>query len=268
MPIIRTHLLEESELTQQSGIISLTGGGGKTTLLFALGEGLSAKGHTVLATTTTRMFRPHSKHNLMVSFDDTLENTKIYPHQLCFAARSTPFKRKASERPLVDDQTKVYGYLPEEIDILCANYPHLHIIVEADGASRKPLKAPASHEPVIPKTTRAVIAVIGLSCFYFPFTPKNTFRTEEVAAITGLSHGQNITSEAVAKLLIHPEGLFKNTPKDALKFVFCNQADLPNAKNYAIDIGEIVHAISPDFLKGMYFGALKKEGLSCHKIVV
>ena len=38
-----------------------------------------------------------------------------------------------------------------------------YVLVEADGAKRFPLKAPAAHEPVIPDETRLVIAVAGLS---------------------------------------------------------------------------------------------------------
>ena len=36
------------------------------------------------------------------------------------------------------------------------------VLIEADGAKRRPLKVPAEHEPVIPEMTTHVLSVYGL----------------------------------------------------------------------------------------------------------
>ncbi len=44
------------------------------------------------------------------------------------------------------------------------------MIIEADGARKLPIKAPAEHEPVIPEFVNTVITVIGLSGLGKPLT--------------------------------------------------------------------------------------------------
>ncbi len=239
------------------GVLCLTGGGGKTTLLFALGRAFAAAGQSVLCTTTTRMHRPLSVPGLSVDFPDDPANILVPANGLLFAARSAPPG---------GDAGKVYGYGPEEVDALHFRGAASHIVVEADGAAGRPLKAPADHEPVIPGAARAVIALVGLSCFLRPFGPETVFRPERVTAITGLFSGDAITPEAVAALVTHPEGLFKNAPPGAARLLFCNQADLPGTRGAMQTLAAILARDHPAFLHGLYCGAAQKEGLRCRKM--
>ena len=48
---------------------------------------------------------------------------------------------------------------PQECD---AWFEHVdHVIIEADGSRRRPFKAPADYEPVVPSTTTTMVSVIG-----------------------------------------------------------------------------------------------------------
>ena len=241
------------------GVLCLTGGGGKTTLLFALGRAFAAAGQSVLCTTTTRMHRPLPAPGLSVDFPDDPADITVPANGLLFAARSAPPG---------GDAGKVHGYGPEEVDALHFRGAASRIVVEADGAAGRPLKAPADHEPVIPGSTRAVIALVGLSCFLQPFGPDTVFRPERAAAITGLLPGGAITPEAVAALVTHPEGLFKNAPPNASRLLFCNQADLPGTRDAMQALAAILARDHPAFLHGLYCGAVQKEGRRCRKMPV
>lgn len=248
--------LETEQAIASPGVLCLTGGGGKTTLLFTLGRAFAAAGHSILCTTTTRMYRPLPAPGLTTMF---LDDPATLPPAtgLVFAAKKPP---------LEGDAAKVYGYAPEEVDALHVRGAASRILVEADGAAGRPLKAPAEHEPVIPGTARGVIALIGLSCFCRPFGPETVFRPERVSAITGLHPGDAVTPEAIATLIVHRDGLFKNTPPGALRLLFCNQTDMPGAQEAAQALATIMLRNTPGFLHGLYAGSLQKKGPLCHKM--
>lgn len=237
------------------GILCLTGGGGKTGLLFALGRAFAAAGKTVLCTTTTRMYRPlPAPWFAMAITDDPATIPALDAGMAVFAAKNAPPGA---------DAAKVHGYAPEDIDALYRRGAASRIVVEADGAAGRPLKAPAAHEPVIPGMTRTVIALIGLSCLGRPFGPETVFRPDRVTAITGLLPGDTVTPAALAALAVHPEGLFKNTPSGASRLLFCNQADIPGSLEAVRHLALILNRDHPGFLRGLYCGALQTEGLRC-----
>ncbi len=137
------------------------------------------------------------------------------------------------------------------------------ILVEADGAARLPVKAPAAHEPVIPSLTTTAVAVVGLRCIGSPLSEENAFRLEEICAITGLKRGDVITPAAVAALACHPLGMFKNVPAAARRFLFGNQADLPGAVSAGAALADALSALCPGFVDGYYVGSLQFKGLAC-----
>src|SRR5208337_1665177 len=75
------------------------------------------------------------------------------------------------------EHDKIRGFAPEMIARLWQSGIADWIIVEADGAAGRPLKAPASHEPVIPSVTRHVVAVAGLRAIGLPLDESHVFRT-------------------------------------------------------------------------------------------
>jgi len=74
-----------------------------------------------------------------------------------------------------------------------ADSAHCPLLIEADGSRQRPLKAPASHEPVIPNWVDTVAVVAGLSALGSPLTEKWVHRPERFAALSGLSPGEIIT---------------------------------------------------------------------------
>ncbi len=228
------------------GLVCLVGGGGKTTMLHTLGRALAAGGARVMCTTSTRMAEPGPEAGMPVQLADDPREIRLPPGGLLLAARP-------------GQGGKVLGYTPEELDDLDQRGVADWILVEADGAARRPLKAPAAHEPVIPARTVLSVAVVGLTSMAGPFSPDRVFRFDHAAAITGLREGDAITPEAVAAIVTHPNGLFQYTPSDAARLLFCNQADTPEQ----IGLGLAVAAACRSGIDGAFVGSLRTTGLAC-----
>ena len=107
-----------------------------------------------------------------------------------------------------------------------------HLIVEADGSKRLPIKAPAAHEPVLPPKNRLIIAVAGLSALGQPLFAA-CHRAELAADILGTSLDEPITPKMLAKLLLSKEGQMKDSPDISDIRFFLNQADVTDAESVA-----------------------------------
>ena len=122
----------------KEGITALIGGGGKTSTMYALAEELHMRGSVIICTSTHILKPPQ------------------YPY-LSFVDRPLPSGQICSTGVLNGQKLSS----PEQsFDTLrdLADY----VLVEADGSRQLPLKAHASHEPVIPENTDTVLVVIGI----------------------------------------------------------------------------------------------------------
>ena len=104
------------------------------------------------------------------------------------------------------------------------------LLIEADGARRKPLKAPADHEPAIPAWVDTTAVVCGLAGLGHPLSLQWVHRTQRFAELSGLSPGETIGVDHLVKVLLHPEGGLKGVPTGARPVVILNQAGTPELK--------------------------------------
>ena len=245
------------------GIVCLTGGGGKTTLMYALGRELAAKGSRVLLTTTTRIQRPTQEQSQYYLEDEDPDAIRLPEHPCTFTAA----------RPAAEGHNPEYprGFDAACIDLLWTSKAADWIIVEADGSACRPLKAPSEKEPVIPSLTCAAIAVVGLSGVGQAFSDRWVFRPGPFALLSGLRPGETVTPEGVARVIAHSQGLLKGTPARAQRAVFLNQADLPGCEAYGLAIASLLlrqHTVLPDCmpLNGVYLGSAWDKPLQCKRI--
>jgi molybdenum cofactor cytidylyltransferase len=99
------------------------------------------------------------------------------------------------------------------------------LVMEADGSRRRPLKAPAPHEPPIPGFVDTVVVVAGLSALGQPLTSEWVYNPDLFAEISGIPMGSEITQNGLVKVLTHKMGGLKNVPSGARRIVLLNQAD-------------------------------------------
>ena len=157
MIVHRVDRLREALELDRHRIICLVGAGGKTSLMFAMAKELAALGNHVITSTTTKIFEPSRKDTpflfLREGAGDIIQTIPGLIHRyrhFTFVERRLP------------ETKKLKGVSPELIDRLGALDEVDHIIVEADGAARLPLKAPGENEPVIPLKTSLVVVVVGI----------------------------------------------------------------------------------------------------------
>jgi probable selenium-dependent hydroxylase accessory protein YqeC len=122
---------------------------------------------------------------------------------------------------------KLRGVSPELIDGLGALDEVDHVLVEADGAARLPLKAPDKNEPVIPSKTSLVVVVVGIDSVGVELSAVHVFRPHIVSELTGLPLGGTVTAEAIAQLIVHPRGMAKGAPPHSTILPFLNKVDIP-----------------------------------------
>jgi probable selenium-dependent hydroxylase accessory protein YqeC len=121
---------------------------------------------------------------------------------------------------------KLNGLSPVLIDTLQKQEIADVILVEADGAKQCPLKAPNQTEPVIPSSTTWTLAVVGLDGIGKPNTEEYVFRPHYFAHLTGIKIGEVVTPEALARIILHPEGLVRGNPLTAKTGVILNKGDV------------------------------------------
>jgi probable selenium-dependent hydroxylase accessory protein YqeC len=219
------HGKEEMTLARSLGlgereVISLVGAGGKTTLMFRLAKELLESGKKVVTTTTTKIAEPTREDTPCLFVDPdpakTLqwvsEHLDRYQHLTLASRRLESDKLQGISTDLVIDLWK-----KTLID---------YLVIEADGAARRPVKAPREKEPVIATNTTLVVAVLGLDGVGATLNEKNVFQPERFSKITGIPSGAKISPEAMARVMTHPEGLLKGIPARARAIAFLNKADV------------------------------------------
>ena len=240
-------------MLEERGVVSLVGAGGKTSLMFKLAHEISEAGESVLTTTTTKILNPTPQQSSNLIISDHIGTIVKYTEDV-FKKNRCHITAVASQ---VQPENKLIGLQPEIIDALAATKLFRWIIVEADGAARKPLKVPADHEPVIPISTTHVAGICGLSAVGNPFSNKWVHRPERFAEITGLNIGQPIPGEIVGDILVHESGIFKNTPSSALRLAFLNQADVPGGNEAGKRIAELLMEKEKTGLNRIIIGQVK-----------
>ena len=212
--------LRHSLKLKKGGVISLVGAGGKTALMFRLARELSRQGAAVLSTTTTKIYMPNRKQSSIVMISDSAGDFAIEAREIL---KRNPHISAGSR--LIPLRNKLKGFAPESIDMIWRSGVFRWIVVEADGAAGKPVKAPAVQEPFIPKSTNWFFVIIVLEAVGQPLTERWAFRPQLVSKITGLPLGAVITESAIAEVLVNVSGLMKGFPAHAKRFAFLNQAE-------------------------------------------
>ena len=212
--------LHEELLPKGGGVISLVGGGGKTTLMFRLAAELAHIENTVLTTTTTKIFEPSEDES---GFTIVSENPEEVLRKSAAFLRHTAHITAARERLV--SKGKLVGFESPIIEYFMKNGGFQWILVEADGAAQKPVKAPAEHEPVISECSTCVIAVVGLDAIGKPLDDRWVFRPRLYSRVTGVSLGSPVTERSVASVILADNGLMKGCPPGAKRMVFLNKAE-------------------------------------------
>jgi probable selenium-dependent hydroxylase accessory protein YqeC len=190
-------------------IMALVGAGGKTTTMFRLAAELAARGERVITTTTTHIYPPAPEETGALVL--TAERLPLLEQAAAALAIHQHITAAAGPAP----EGKLRGLPREWIAELRNLAGETTVLVEADGARGRMLKAPAEHEPVIPIGADLVLLLASAEALGQPLSDAIAHRTERVAAVSGLHPGEPITPQALARLATHEQGLLKGAPGGA-----------------------------------------------------
>ena len=216
--------IEEAFSLKNHEVISLVGGGGKTTLMFALGKELSSERKGILLTTTTKIWEPAPSPSFALFLSEkfsemkrwVVDNLQKYSYLVI------------AQKKLTDG--KLQGIVPQWVEELGSLPGVSFVVVEADGAAGRSLKAPREGEPVVPLNTSLLIPVVGIDALGCPLEEKHVFRSEIAARVLNMALGSAVTETMIARLI---EEIIKVRPPNARVIPFINKVDLPGGMEKA-----------------------------------
>ncbi|MEM7117698.1 MAG: selenium cofactor biosynthesis protein YqeC [Chloroflexota bacterium] len=202
--------LVEAFAIGESALVSIVGGGGKTSLLFGLANELPGR---VVVTTTTRIFAAQMKLATAVLYENDLAqlDTILTKHDHCLIVGET-------------QGDKAHGVSAELPSQLLTRGDVDYVLVEADGSRMLPIKAPKAHEPVVSPATTHLVPVVGIDALAKPLA-EVAHRPQLVSELTAVSPTDYLTPQAIARLLAHPNGGSKQAPPAATIIPLINKVE-------------------------------------------
>ena len=160
------------------GVTSVIGSGGKTTLLAALARELPG---TVVLTTTTHIL-PFEGVPLVTSADaDDVRAALAESRVVCVGSQAEKNGKLVTPELGIEQLAALAG----------------HVLVEADGAHRLPLKAHAPWEPVVPACSARTVLVLGANGLGRPVRDV-VHRPDVFCELAGCAPEDSATPELVA----------------------------------------------------------------------
>lgn len=197
---------------KKGDIITVTGAGGKTSLIYLLSEELSKKGK-VLITTTTKIYIPPKEK--FESLEIIEERIKIFgDNKNIFVIGKSILGNK------------IIGVDYQEIERLKEKFDY--ILVEGDGAKEKILKDWNETEPCISPSSTKVIGVINLNILDLKINEENIHRFE----IFKRNYSEYLEKKLDLNFLIKfiLKGKFFHNSLNSEKYIFFNEVDTVERK--------------------------------------
>lgn len=211
---------------------AFVGAGGKTTAMFkAARESVPS-----IVTTSTHLGEWQSS---LADFHLILPAEDSFPDNLIISEKSVTLVSGQ-----LDPASRRYKGLTashlESLKTWTASHD-LPLLIEADGARQKSIKAPADFEPVIPAFVDQVVVVAGLDALRKPLSAEIAHRVDLFTGLSGLKVGEIITAAALASMLTHPSGGLKNLPSRQVRRVaLLTHADSPSLQSVANKLAEFL----------------------------
>jgi molybdenum cofactor cytidylyltransferase len=219
---------------QTSRVAAFVGAGGKTTAIWRLSNELLALNRRAIIAPTTHILEPQLPLDSIAYLAEDPEPDQVIqlldrsPRLIVAAGRDEVVDFDAATEYPPARSIKLRGLDAEKIERLIAGTltsVGTTWLIEADGARRHLLKAPADHEPAIPACADVVVIVAALDAIEQPLNETNVHRWERFAELSGARREEPITVEMLARVILHEKGGLKNIPASARICVLLTQRD-------------------------------------------
>ena len=233
-------------------LISLSGGGGKTSLLFALSEYFLPR--RSIMTTTTKIAVPTGEVPVFVGDMALCKRTAFSlsdPVQAIYA-RS-------------ENNGKLTGFSAEEVDAFYREEKSGCLLVEADGAKGFPFKGYKEDEPVIPQLSTHLIVVVGAEIFFKKPDENIVFRLDELRKKWDFDDNREMSIPLIAKIVEDSEGYLHRAPDPShcRRTLFINKSDLLNPAYAATITGELALYLTQ--YHDLCIGSLRSGRIDSHR---
>jgi probable selenium-dependent hydroxylase accessory protein YqeC len=201
-------------------LIAIIGAGGKTATMYTLADELAQRGKRIITTTTTQIFYPGSDETdmlIVASETDALLETIDEAWQQC---------HRITVAGTVLRTEKLAGLQPEQPYELLVKSGADVVIVEADGARNRLIKAPAEHEPVIPLQANVALLLMSAEAISQPLSDRIAHRPQLVAKVTGIHMGDILSPAVIARLITSEQGALKHIPETAAAYLLITHASM------------------------------------------
>ncbi len=197
-------------------VVSIIGGGGKTSLMQKIAEELLDENLDVILTTTTRI-EPLESVCLVLQKDNPnfIAEIKALLMEMSIAMVASDYY-KEGERLIGIDKIFVHK-LKELADV---------VLVEADGSRQKGLKAHKKDEPVIPTNSDSVIMVCAADVVGAALNDDSVHRAALFSEKWSIPFNTALTPGIISQELISLNGYRKNIPQGASISILVNKSDL------------------------------------------
>lgn len=210
-------------------VISIVGGGGKTTTMYHFAKKYSEVGKRVIVTTSTHILK---NYEFSYFYVDNPDDIRLYYYDFFKENKICVIGVNASDKKI-----KSLGEnLLNEISFLCDI-----LIIEADGAKGLPIKFQGGNEPVIHSFTDKVVIVTGLDCLYKKIKDI-CFRYELAQEIYGWNKEHILNIDDIVKMLTDDKVLRKGCNDKAVTYIL-NKADNKELFNAAKEIASRIRAV-------------------------
>jgi molybdenum cofactor cytidylyltransferase len=192
-----------------SRAVAFTGAGGKSSAIHRLVEELSPTLPVVVSTTTRLGIGQSSlaRTHLILGQKpiSELHEKLAIGGSILITGPASPDGLKWTGLPQADLE-RVWGAVKGSGGVL---------LIEADGARGRSLKAPAGHEPAVPEFTDLVVPVAGIDAVGQPLSGEFVHRPELLKRLFDIGDGDLITIEHLVRVLTSRDGGLKGVPHQA-----------------------------------------------------
>ncbi|MGB1287220.1 MAG: selenium cofactor biosynthesis protein YqeC, partial [Aggregatilineales bacterium] len=229
-------------------VVAFTGAGGKTSALIGLGYELAGMNWRVLASTTMHI---------------PAEQLQLFPHTMHYNSGAAAISDALTAHQFVFLHGEirdglVYGADETWTRQLLDSVDSDVLLLEADFADGKALKAPLNHEPVIPDEATLVVPVMSLAALNKPFDDDHVYNPTAMTEKYGFYPGKPIRAPWLAQILRDGDFALKGIPLQARVIAYLNQGtNSAYTRNRARVIAQL--ALKSGRLQGVAPGAVRSS---------
>jgi probable selenium-dependent hydroxylase accessory protein YqeC len=204
------------------GVVCAVGAGGKKTTLYRI-----AGAHPGRVGLTSTVF--------LAPFPASLDAQQVIAPQDLLVDRVSETAQRSRMVAFAHPSTKegrLGGLSREEIATIQQRADFDVLLIKADGARMRFIKAPAEDEPVLPAHVDTVLYLLSARAFGAALDEKIAHRIELLERVTGARRGHALKTQHIARLLTSPDGALRSIGEARIVPII-NMVDTPAALDLA-----------------------------------